>query len=189
VSTEDKDFVEPMVSDCAHKNAERKAMSVSNLIKNFLCAAWLGINLSVQSVAAEESFKLPEWIGIPDDVLIDFKDANLLQDSFDAPAQVVVDKAFSIGNETLSFHSTDVTAVQNIFLAEAEYHLDGVKQNSLPAAAVYLTNADPTVLVTKNSMGELERATKIDPVTGESVALIPMEIDSQFFVEVVRHQD
>jgi hypothetical protein len=120
---------------------------------------------------------------------MNFKDANLLQDSFDAPAQIVVNQLFSIGNEIVSFHDADLTVVEDIFSAGAEYFLDGVKQDSLPAAAVYFTNANPTVLVTKNNVGELERASKIDPVTGESVVLIPMETESHFFVEVVRHHD
>lgn len=88
--------------------------------------------------------KLPEWVGIPDNVMKDFKDESLPQDSFDAPGQfLVTNQEFSIENEIASFHDADLTEFENIFLAGAEFYSDGVKQDSF-ASGQALNTQHPT---------------------------------------------
>ena len=166
-------------------------------VKNFIFAASLCSKLTAHLVAGQADIstdgmdyetpdaKLPQWVAIPDNAMKDFKLQNHLRDCFIAPGQIVMDEEFSIGNDILSLNDAALTPIDDIFMPGAEFYLDGVKQDSLPAIAVYKSNEDPNVLITKNDMGVLERASKIDPVTGEAIALIPMERESQVFVEVV----
>ena len=144
-----------------------------------IAAIWL---LAVD-VAAQ--VRTPQFMGVPTEMMKEFKEKNLLRDDFDAPGQLVLEEEFSIGNEVLSFADNDLIPFEGVFTDTAEYFLDGVKQAALPPVTVFRSSSDRNVLVSK-SEGALKRAAKTDPVTGETMTLIPMEEESQFFVEVVR---
>ncbi|CAB9499261.1 expressed unknown protein [Seminavis robusta] len=144
-----------------------------------LCNGLISRGVEAQQV------RRPEWVGIPDDVMKEFKLHNQLREGFDAPCQrVSKDDEFAIDNEILSFRDDDLQRLDDIFADGAEYYLDGVKQNALPPTAIYKSKDSPNVLVTKDGHGQLERASKVDPATGESVFLVPLELESKFFVEV-----
>lgn len=131
-----------------------------------------------------QEVKTPQWVSIPTAMMKEFKESNLLREDFDAPGQMVLEEEFSIGNEILSFSDRDLIPFEDIFTSSAEYYLDGIKQPVLPEVTIFRNAADKNVLISKSN-GALKRAAKVDPTTGETMTLIPMEEESQFFVEVV----
>ena len=144
-----------------------------------ITAAWL----LVVDVAGQ--VRTPQFMGVPTEMMKEFKEKNLLRDDFDAPGQLVLEEEFSIGNEVLSFSDKDLIPFEEVFTDTAEYFLDGVKQDVLPPVTVFQSATDRNVLISKSD-GALKRAAKTDPITGETMTLVPMEEESQFFVEVVR---
>ena len=153
-------------------------------ISTFATATIATVCLRTREIAGQE-VKTPQWVGIPEEMMKEFKEANLLKNDFDAPAQLVTEEEFSIGNEILSFSEKDLIPFEEVFTSSAEYFLDGTKQAVLPPVTVFRNAADRNVLVSKSN-GALKRAAKTNPATGETMTLVPMEEESQFFIEVVR---
>ncbi|CAB9498726.1 ADAM metallopeptidase domain 8 [Seminavis robusta] len=112
------------------------------------------------------------------------KENNNLEDDFAIVLQECTGSTLQVDSETISIARKDLAVVNGIFTEGAEFFLNGHKQYSLPFHSVYKSLEDPTVIIVKGSKGRLQSATKIDPVTGETISVVPIEAGSEVFITV-----
>ena len=119
------------------------------------------------------------------DVVVDsFKERNILNKDFVPAEQPVPQDADEIlvDGEMIALEMTKLTPI-NIFTPNAMYFFDGIQRGDPPASSVYSSNVDATVTLTMTPEG-LQSISKMDPITGETINVLPMEPGSDIFVEI-----
>lgn len=126
-----------------------------------------------------------DMVDVPSEAAVDeFKKQNVLNQDFVPVGQEVTPDASEIivDGEMIPLEMSQLTPI-GVFTSNAKYFFNGMEQSGPPATSIYSSDTDPTVSVTMTPEG-LQSVTKVDPITGETISVLPIEPDSELFVEV-----
>jgi len=134
------------------------------------------LHISLSNVVATQD--------IPDAVLEQFKERNLLKDNFDVKQnmQDMTGGSFAMDGETISYEYSNLAPITGVFTESATYYMNGVKQPNLPANAIFRCKSHPEWKVSMSEAGKLQQASMNKGTRGDSMNLVPLELGSNLFV-------
>ena len=104
----------------------------------------------------------------------------MVSEDFAGMVQIVRGDTLKVNDETTFSFSAENLEPVPVFSANARFYMDGELQDSLPPPAVFQGKDDPSIMVTLDEVGNLERASIVDTTTGVPMSLIPAGAEGTF---------
>ena len=120
--------------------------------------------------------------------LENLKARNQLKGNVSIVLQEYIDHSLQVDGQWVSINQDDLEEI-DVFEKGAKFYLDGIMHHTLPSPMVYTSKVDPSITIVKGDRGRLVRATKIDPVNGKTVSIVPVDASAESGLFIAVHEE